>query len=548
MSATSAISTTCSSKTGTSQENFQYEGQAINEDDNVMYDLETIPRLYDQAALNDSVRDLDLSKEKAELLDSGNKAELMKRYLDAGGDDMDAVEQYEESDEHIEKTYTLAEDGQRHTVQAPVANASVEASANNITRLESLIKDQKIMDEKLRKEISKLMLKKMNLQTDFDNAIAEIEKLEKEISERGKKIKDIKNELNRSKEDIAKYKHEKDLIDKRLLKTESEQSKLKRELKQTLINFKNVENDAQTCHKEQIEDKQRIKNLLREKNNIALSKETAYERIKQLDHELSLCGHGKKRIEHELDTLTQTINDMKTQIEAVEKERDRCSTTAQGLEQKLESQISETKQKHVEILDYKKRLDDAEIKYRQHQSLFEAVRAERNLCNRNLIETQEEVQDLKSKLKITSQQTEQLKEDIAMKEANLVKKEFLLRKVEKEKEDLKIDLQTSHTEISNLRQQIEEAKKEEKNLRQNIQQADLDIKRQKKDIDNVMNERDILGSQLVRRNDELSLQYSRMKVLNRTLQCGEKQYNQRLEDIRLLKFERFASRSFLSKS
>ncbi|KYN21664.1 hypothetical protein ALC57_05959 [Trachymyrmex cornetzi] len=37
---------------------------------------------------------------------------------------------------------------------------------------------------------------------------------------------------------------------------------------------------------------------------------------------------------------------------------------------------------------------------------------------------QEEVQDLKSKMKITSQQTEQLKEDNAMKEANLVKKEF----------------------------------------------------------------------------------------------------------------------------
>ncbi|KYN41548.1 hypothetical protein ALC56_04011 [Trachymyrmex septentrionalis] len=61
-------------KTGTSQENFQYEKQAINEDDNVMYDLETIPRLYDQAALNNLVRDLDLSKEKAELLDSREKA------------------------------------------------------------------------------------------------------------------------------------------------------------------------------------------------------------------------------------------------------------------------------------------------------------------------------------------------------------------------------------------------------------------------------------------------------------------------------------------
>jgi len=90
----------------------------------------------------------------------------------------------------------------------------------------------------------------------------------------------------------------------------------------------------------------------------------------------------------------------------------------------LEKQISETKQKQVEVLDYKKRLADTETKYRQHQSLFEAVRAERNLCNKSLIETQEEVQDLKSKLKITSQQTEQLKEDIALKEINLVKKEF----------------------------------------------------------------------------------------------------------------------------
>jgi len=88
----------------------------------------------------------------------------------------------------------------------------------------------------------------------------------------------------------------------------------------------------------------------------------------------------------------------------------------------------------------------------------------------------------------------------------------VLRKVDKEKEELKIDLRTSHTEISNLRQQIEETKKEEKSLRQALHQADSDIVRQKKDIDNVMNERDILGTQLVRRNDELSLQYSRMKV------------------------------------
>ncbi|KYM94520.1 hypothetical protein ALC62_14963 [Cyphomyrmex costatus] len=348
-----------------------------------------------------------------------------------------------------------------------VANVSIEANTNNVTRLESLMKDQKIADEKLRKEMSKLMLKKINLQTDFDNAIIETEKLEKELSDRGKQIRSIMYELNRAKEDSAKYKHEKDLIEKRFLKAESEQSKLKRELKQTLIIVKNVEHAAQTCQKEQLEDKQRFEILLREKNNIALSKETAYEQIKRLDHELLLCGRGKKKLEHELNTLTQTIDDMKKQMEIIEKDRDRYSTAVQGLEQQLEKQISETKQKQVEVMDYKKRLVDSETKYRQHQSLFEAVRAERNLCNRNLIETQEEVQDLKNKLKVTSQQTEQLKEDITMKEANLVKKEF-----------------------HNLR--------------------------------------------LVEITITIIKTY---KVLNRTLQCGEKQYNQKLGDIRLLKFE-----------
>lgn len=88
----------------------------------------------------------------------------------------------------------------------------------------------------------------------------------------------------------------------------------------------------------------------------------------------------------------------------------------------------------------------------------------------------------------------------------------VLGRIEKEKEDLKVDLRASRVEISGLRREIEESKQEEKRLRQAIQQADIDIGRRKKDIDNVMNERDILGTQLVRRNDELSLQYSRIKV------------------------------------
>lgn len=149
----------------------------------------------------------------------------------------------------------------------------------------------------------------------------------------------INGKCFRIREESAKHKHEKGLTEKRLMKAEFERSRLERELKQVLINIKNAEHDVQTCRKEQLEDKQRVEFLLREKNVIARSKETAHERVKRLNRELLLCGQGKKKIARELDTLTQTIDDLKNQIKDVEKERDRYSSAVQGLEQQVKYKI-----------------------------------------------------------------------------------------------------------------------------------------------------------------------------------------------------------------
>jgi len=70
-----------------------------------------------------------------------------------------------------------------------------------------------------------------------------------------------------------------------------------------------------------------------------------------------------------------------------------------------------------------------------------------------------------------------------------------------------------------------------------IKEAYEEIEKLKKDYQNVINERDILGTQLIRRNDELALLYEKIKILQSKLARGEIQYQERLEDIRLLKFK-----------
>ena len=52
--------------------------------------------------------------------------------------------------------------------------------------------------------------------------------------------------------------------------------------------------------------------------------------------------------------------------------------------------------------------------------------------------------------------------------------------------------------------------------------------RQKKEYDIVIGERDILGTQLIRRNDELALLYEKIKIQQSTLNKGQLQYRDRL--------------------
>lgn len=83
---------------------------------------------------------------------------------------------------------------------------------------------------------------------------------------------------------------------------------------------------------------------------------------------------------------------------------------------------------------------------------------------------------------------------------------------------------------------IEEKKAEIEKLNHIIKDTTAEHELTKKEMQKTVNERDILGTQLIRRNDELALLYEKIKILQTTLAKGEIQYQERLEDIKLLKF------------
>merc|ERR1712072_132781 len=173
--------------------------------------------------------------------------------------------------------------------------------------------------------------------------------------------------------------------------------------------------------------------------------------------------------------------------------------------------------KHAEL---KAAVADVKQKLSQQKNLYEAVKTDRNLYSKNCLESNDEIAEMKRKFRSMSHQIEALKEEIKEKDQLLIKEHFEKNKVKKRSEAISDNL-----------------KKARKRMESSIQEAEQEQQNQRKEFDQVTSERNILGTQLIRRNDELSLLYEKIKIQKSTLDKGETQYKDRLDEIRALKLQ-----------
>ena len=243
----------------------------------------------------------------------------------------------------------------------------------------------------------------------------------------------------------------------------------------------------------------------------------------------------RKNLEQEIAGYKSDAHKQRKVIFLLEKEGEKYGAEAGEASAKYAQALEEVKIRELSIIQLQKRISDGETKLKQQQSLYEAVRSDRNLYSKNLIESQDEIAEMKRRFKIMNKQIEQLKDEIREKDQSLVKEHFDHMKVEKEKDNLK----DNHSKLKSLGGKNDELvgqfSSEISKLNAIINEADQERERQEKECGILCNERDILGTQLVRRNEELALIYERIRIQQSTLDKGRTQYAERLKELRLLK-------------
>merc|ERR1712139_401191 len=249
-----------------------------------------------------------------------------------------------------------------------------------------------------------------------------------------------------------------------------------------------------------------------------------------------------KRHEGQANTLVKDVQRWKLELQnklhrvhELDKQREKYSIELNLAHGKFVNASEELKNKDNQLANLKKMITDVKSKLNQQKNLYEAVRTDKNLYSKNLIESLEEISEMRKKFKIMYHQIEQLKEEIEEKDSQLIKEHFELYKVQKANEDIKEKLGNAQKRMKNLTNVVDQQRAEIKKLEATIQEAEVERQNQKKEFEGVTSERDILGTQLIRRNDELALLYEKIKIQQSTLQKGEIQYKERLDEIRNLK-------------
>uniref|UniRef100_A0A8C4DXP3 Cilia- and flagella-associated protein 58 central coiled coil domain-containing protein n=1 Tax=Dicentrarchus labrax TaxID=13489 RepID=A0A8C4DXP3_DICLA len=404
-------------------------------------------------------------------------------------------------------------------------------------RLEQQLKELKILNERSSKELEQMQVKNTKLQQECEQLSSVKERLSLENQQGANELKMREEEVNQMRQEIAKQTKMRETIQKRFHQMEEQKADVDVQKETLKAQIAGLEKDLESSQKQVEADRKAIDELIRERDILNKNMIKASQSTEKQQNLVKLLEQDKKTLEHEINGYRQEAQKQRKIIQQLEKERDRYINETSNLMQKVQQKMSDVEVREMEIFDWRKKVSEAECKLKQQENLLESIVSERNLYSKNLIEAQEEITEMKRKMKTMNNQVTRLRDEITGKELALAKDQQEHKRLEKDNEAIKGELQVVKLQLEETKQRVDSQKAEQQKLQKVIADADAEQIQQKKQLEQVIRERDNLGKQLLRRNDERALLYEKIRIQQSILSKGDFHYNQRMEDICLLKLE-----------
>eukprot|EP01006_Ploeotia_vitrea_P033977 TRINITY_DN65677_c3_g1_i1.p1 TRINITY_DN65677_c3_g1~~TRINITY_DN65677_c3_g1_i1.p1 ORF type:complete len:997 (+),score=196.90 TRINITY_DN65677_c3_g1_i1:78-3068(+) len=411
----------------------------------------------------------------------------------------------------------------------------IQASMQAILRLDEQLIDQKSQTEKAIKDYEQINKRTQKLQQDLEEEIQKHTQILAENQNLNVQLKTKDTEISQIRADTAKQVKIRDSVTKRNRQLEGSRKEVEEERNALRLEIQALETNIAAQQKHSENDKKQIDDLTRERDILNKNYLKAQGSTNKQADWVLIKENQKRNLEQEIHGFERHAQKQRELIYQLQKETEAYEKDAEEAAHKYQKALEAVKTQSQVVQENQKAIADSETKRKQQQNLFETVLNERNLYSKQLLELHSEINEMRRKFRIMNHNITQLKDEIQQKEKSLVDEHIQHQKLEKEKKEYKTKINRHKQTIEASDKKIGQLAQEINKLNQIINEADAEKSKQKRDYENVMNERDILGAQLIKRNDELAQLYERIRIQQSSLNKGELQYRDRLMDIRNLR-------------
>ncbi|KAI5693927.1 hypothetical protein M8J75_008037 [Diaphorina citri] len=315
---------------------------------------------------------------------------------------------------------------------------------------------------------------------------------------------------------------------KKALETDNEK------LKEKLVNLeRNIENYKTMLTQEKRHFKQKVSDYELLEKKLYQHQET----IEGLQKLLAELDKEKQELARKNNKLEDDLNKQKQLKQA------KCQDLS--VNQARQQEVGKTNEELAKII----REREAEIEslktnrnlmlYRTKHDVItiEQLGNEKLIVQKRLLQAQDDINTFKSKLKVINHQVEQLKEDITYRQNQLIREQNLREKIQKEKEHLSAECKQARADNDLVRKTNARLENEMNDL--NKAMSDVETRRDEleKQVNQLLDARDILGVKLLRTERTLALTNEKARIYEITLHKGKIWYNRKLKEIQLLKLE-----------
>uniref|UniRef100_A0A3Q3D917 Cilia and flagella associated protein 58 n=1 Tax=Hippocampus comes TaxID=109280 RepID=A0A3Q3D917_HIPCM len=426
--------------------------------------------------------------------------------------------------EKLEKEVNeMATDLETKVREIQTVKKDFQTSKDEQLRLAQQLKSLKIGFEKITKDLELLQNKTNKLQRDRDQLVS---LREHHFWENQKNLNEIKlkeDAVNQMRHEISKERKMKEAIQKKFRLVEEQKADVEVQRGILKARITGLEKEFEGAKKQVEADKKVISDLTRERDLLTKVILASLEVQQCLVMELE---NDKRVLQQEITGYCAEGQKLRKFILDLEKDRDRYINDNNNLLQKMQQKINELETSEMAVHNWRKRVTEEECKLERKEELLDSVISERNHYSKNLVDAQVSAEAMNN-------QNTQLKDEIEAKELIIHKEQQHHKRLVRDNDNLKVPQLDLFFVVCKLGL----CKTEQERLQKIITDRESELMQLKKQLDQVTRERDNLGKQLLRRNEERVLLYEKVKIQQSIICKRDFHHNQKMEDIRLLKLE-----------